>query len=144
VAGGASGDGLLAWLVGGVLAGLVLLALVAGAYAIGYDRGQDDAAPPAAPAATEPTEPAPPAPPADPVAAGREVFASAGCGGCHVLADAGSTGSVGPDLDALQPSEAQVAAIVESGRGAMPPFAGDLDAGQIGHVAAYVAAVAGG
>jgi predicted ribosomally synthesized peptide with SipW-like signal peptide len=34
---------------------------------------------------------------------GAEVFDSAGCSGCHTLADAGSTATTGPDLDgALQ------------------------------------------
>ena len=32
-------------------------------------------------------------------AAGKEVFASAGCGSCHTLSDAGATGTVGPSLD---------------------------------------------
>jgi mono/diheme cytochrome c family protein len=31
---------------------------------------------------------------------GRVVFASMGCGSCHRLAAAGSTGAIGPDLDA--------------------------------------------
>lgn len=31
---------------------------------------------------------------------GLRVFAQAGCGGCHRLADAGSSGASGPDLDA--------------------------------------------
>ncbi len=44
--------------------------------------------------------------------AGAAVFASAGCGGCHTLADAGSSGAVGPNLDELQPTEAQVVVIV--------------------------------
>jgi len=30
---------------------------------------------------------------------GAQVFASAGCTGCHTLADAGSTATTGPDLD---------------------------------------------
>ena len=30
---------------------------------------------------------------------GAQVFTDAGCGGCHTLADAGSTGTTGPDLD---------------------------------------------
>lgn len=30
---------------------------------------------------------------------GKQLFASAGCGGCHVLADAGTTGTTGPNLD---------------------------------------------
>src|SRR5207253_2148425 len=39
----------------------------------------------------------------DPVA-GKAVFTgSAGCTGCHTLKDAGSTGTVGPNLDQLMP-----------------------------------------
>ncbi len=34
-------------------------------------------------------------------AAGREIFASAGCDACHTLADADATGTVGPNLDEL-------------------------------------------
>ena len=30
---------------------------------------------------------------------GAQVFATTGCAGCHTLADAGSTGTTGPDLD---------------------------------------------
>jgi cytochrome c oxidase subunit 2 len=33
------------------------------------------------------------------VAAGKQVFAANACGACHTLADAGSTGTIGPDLD---------------------------------------------
>src|SRR5512133_3828361 len=33
------------------------------------------------------------------VAAGKAVFASAGCGGCHTFKAAGATGTTGPDLD---------------------------------------------
>jgi mono/diheme cytochrome c family protein len=32
---------------------------------------------------------------------GKQIFTAAGCGGCHVLADAGGTGSIGPPLDDL-------------------------------------------
>ena len=32
---------------------------------------------------------------------GAEVFATAGCTGCHTLADAGSTATTGPDLDGV-------------------------------------------
>jgi cytochrome c oxidase subunit 2 len=35
----------------------------------------------------------------DPVAAGKKVFAANGCGGCHTLADAGTTAQTGPELD---------------------------------------------
>lgn len=33
------------------------------------------------------------------VAAGKAIFAQQGCGSCHTLAAAGSTGMIGPDLD---------------------------------------------
>jgi cytochrome c oxidase subunit 2 len=36
-----------------------------------------------------------------PMAAGREIFTSAGCNACHTLADADATGEVGPNLDEL-------------------------------------------
>jgi mono/diheme cytochrome c family protein len=74
---------------------------------------------------------------------GSAVFASAGCGGCHVLAAAGASGTVGPNLDELEPDAAAVAAVVSSGRGSMPAFGGDLSAAEIQAVADYVASSAG-
>jgi cytochrome c oxidase subunit 2 len=41
----------------------------------------------------------PGASPTQAAAAGKQVFASNGCGGCHTLADAGTSGKTGPDLD---------------------------------------------
>lgn len=38
---------------------------------------------------------------------GAQVFADYGCGGCHVLAAAGSTGSSGPDLDKVLPGRSR-------------------------------------
>lgn len=76
------------------------------------------------------------------VAAGKEVFAS-NCGSCHTLADAGTTGSVGPNLDDLKPDEEMVASQVKNGGGAMPSFADQLSEQQIADVAAYVSSVAG-
>jgi len=35
-------------------------------------------------------------------AAGKTVFMSAGCGACHTFTPAGSTGKIGPNLDALK------------------------------------------
>jgi mono/diheme cytochrome c family protein len=63
------------------------------------------------------------------------------CGGCHTLADAGTTGTVGPNLDDLKPDEATVAHQIENGGGGMPP--GLLKGQALKDVAAYVAAVAG-
>jgi uncharacterized membrane protein len=77
------------------------------------------------------------------VSSGRNVFATAGCTGCHTLADAGSTGNVGPNLDAAKPSAALVRERVENGQGVMPSFRGKLSPSQIDAVAAYVASVAG-
>ncbi len=76
-------------------------------------------------------------------AAGKEVFASAGCASCHTLADAGASGSVGPDLDSAKPAYSLVVDRVTNGRGVMPSFKGQLDEKQIEDVAAYVSSVAG-
>jgi cytochrome c oxidase subunit 2 len=74
---------------------------------------------------------------------GKAVFASAGCGSCHTLKDAGSTGTVGPNLDQLKPDEAAVERQVTNGGGGMPPFKGQLTPAQITDVAKYVSSVAG-
>jgi mono/diheme cytochrome c family protein len=71
-------------------------------------------------------------------AAGKEVFASAGCGGCHTFSAAGSTGSVGPNLDDASPSYDKVVTQVTNGGGAMPSFEDDLTEQQIQDVAAFV------
>jgi cytochrome c oxidase subunit 2 len=42
-------------------------------------------------------------------AAGKQAFASNGCGGCHKLAAAGSSGTVGPDLDKVVADAAKYA-----------------------------------
>ena len=73
---------------------------------------------------------------------GLKVFTSAGCGSCHTLAAAHATGDVGPNLDDLKPSEAEVVSQVTSGGGAMPSFAGKLSKAQIEAVAKFVATAA--
>jgi cytochrome c553 len=75
--------------------------------------------------------------------AGKEVFASAGCVSCHTLADAGASGTVGPNLDETKPDEALVVDRVTNGAGAMPAFEGQLTEQQIADVSAYVASAAG-
>jgi uncharacterized membrane protein len=74
---------------------------------------------------------------------GKAVFASAGCGSCHALRDAGTTGTVGPSLDAAKPSRAKVVLQVTNGGGAMPAFRSTLSREQIAAVADYVSSVAG-
>jgi len=83
-----------------------------------------------------------PAPSGD-ATAGKQVFESAGCVACHTLADAGSTGTVGPDLDQAKPPETLVVTRVTNGAGAMPSFKDKLTEQQIQDVAAYVSSVAG-
>ncbi|HEX7289544.1 MAG TPA: cytochrome c, partial [Conexibacter sp.] len=76
-------------------------------------------------------------------AAGKEVFASSGCGSCHTLADAGASGQVGPNLDDLRPDFATVRSQVENGGGGMPAFGGDLSSDEIDAVARFVSENAG-
>jgi cytochrome c553 len=75
-------------------------------------------------------------------AAGKTIFVT-NCGGCHTLSDAGTSGTIGPNLDDAQPDEALVVDRVTNGQGAMPPFAGTLSEQQIADVAAYVSTAAG-
>jgi mono/diheme cytochrome c family protein len=75
--------------------------------------------------------------------AGKAVFASAGCGSCHTLSDAGSSGTVGPNLDDAQPDQELVVERVTNGAGVMPSFKDQLSEQQINDVAAYVSSVAG-
>jgi cytochrome c553 len=76
-------------------------------------------------------------------AAGEEVYASAGCGTCHTLEEAGSTATVGPNLDESSIDEAGAAQQVAEGGGGMPPFSGQLSEEQIQDVAAFVVASQG-
>jgi cytochrome c6 len=107
------------------------------------------------PTETAPTEPEPEPepgetetmPPAaggegDP-AAGKEIF-TANCGSCHTLADAGTTGTIGPNLDESQPTVELAVDRVTNGQGVMPPFADKLSEQQIQDVAAYVSTASGG
>lgn len=113
--------------------------------AVEQGAGAEEGAAPAetgAPAETAAAEPGG-AVQGDP-AAGKEIFASAGCGSCHALADAGATGAVGPSLDKSKPSYELVINRVTNGMGAMPAFAGELSEEQIRDVAAYVVSATGG
>jgi cbb3-type cytochrome c oxidase subunit III len=73
---------------------------------------------------------------------GKDIFL-ANCGSCHTLADAGTSGTVGPNLDQLKPGELTVQRQVINGGGAMPAFKGTLTPEQITAVAKYVASSAG-
>jgi outer membrane protein assembly factor BamB len=75
-------------------------------------------------------------------ATAKQVFIS-NCGSCHTLGAAGTSGSVGPNLDQVKPSAAKVQQQVENGGNGMPSFSGVLSSAQIAAVAKYVAQNAG-
>lgn len=71
------------------------------------------------------------------VNAGRQIFTTVGCTGCHTLAAAGSIGGV--DLDSLKPSLAVAIDNITNGNAeGMPAWAGQLTKTQIQNVAAFV------
>jgi cytochrome c6 len=95
------------------------------------------------PTEPEPTQPEPTEPPAGgSTAVGKEIFVS-NCASCHTLAEAGTTGTVGPNLDEAMPSRELAVDRVTNGAGAMPSFRDTLSEEQIAEVAAYVSAAAG-
>ncbi len=71
-------------------------------------------------------------------AAGEAVYAENGCGGCHALEAAGSSGNIGPNLDESQPDLELAIDRITNGAGAMPAFGDQLEPQQIADVAAYV------
>ena len=75
--------------------------------------------------------------------AGKTIFLSS-CGSCHTLAAAGTSGTVGPNLDSLKPNYQAVTAQVTNGGAIMPPFKSTLSTQQIADVAAYVVTSTGG
>jgi len=76
------------------------------------------------------------------ILAGDQLFA-ANCAGCHTLAAARASGTVGPNLDQARPSLDETVEVVTNGRGAMPPFGGRLSDEQIQNVSQFVAESAG-
>jgi cbb3-type cytochrome c oxidase subunit III len=66
------------------------------------------------------------------------------CGSCHTLADAGTTGKVGPNLDQAKPSLQKAITQITNGGGGMPPFKGQLTDAQIKTLAAYIVRVTRG
>ena len=102
-----------------------------------------------------------PPPAAAPTAAGKKAFNDNGCGACHTLVAAGSTGKIGPDLDKLkayavaahQPLDVFIHesiikpnAYVEKGfpSGVMPQTFGSLPKSTLDALVAFLAASAKG
>ena len=118
-----------------------VLALVLGLLAAGCLSGTETTAAPETVVGTVP-EATTPVLTGD-ATAGKAVFVSQGCGGCHTLAAAGAKGNVGPNLDQAKPPAELVVSRVTKGKGAMPAF-GNLSAQQVADVAAYVTQSTGG
>ncbi len=73
--------------------------------------------------------------------AGRTLFVSdtsPACGTCHTVGEAGTTGSVGPNLDVLKPSREKVESAIRQGVGVMPSFEDSLSTDQIESITTYL------
>lgn len=73
---------------------------------------------------------------------GLKIFNEKGnCASCHQLANAKSVGNIGPSLDDLKPTQAQVKQAVTNGIGIMPAFGNDkiLTPQEVEAVSFYVA-----
>jgi mono/diheme cytochrome c family protein len=79
----------------------------------------------------------------DPVA-GKKFFQTGPCASCHTLADAGTHGTIGPNLTGLKVPLSLVADRLLNGKGAMPSFKGTYTDQQLANVAAYVVKATGG
>jgi cytochrome c6 len=129
---------------------LVVVLLLVAAVGGGCGGDDDDSAAPAE-VITQTT-----APPAETDGGATETEAAAAdgralfrqnCSGCHTLADAGTTGKVGPNLDEAKPSLERVRVMVTNGAGGglgvMPAFKGSLSEDKIEAIARYVSQNAG-
>ena len=70
---------------------------------------------------------------------GKDVFLNkANCAACHTLAEAGSNGQIGPNLNDIKPDKMRVINTVTNGIGVMPAYEGQLTKEEIEAVAHYV------
>ena len=75
----------------------------------------------------------------DKIVLGLEVYNNkAECGACHTLKAAGSTGTIGPNLNQLKPQMSQIIVAVTNGIGVMQAWEGILTYEEIEAVAYYV------
>jgi mono/diheme cytochrome c family protein len=73
-----------------------------------------------------------------------ELLFQSSCGSCHVLAAAGTQGTVGPNLDESRPQLQAAIRQITTGGGGMPAFKGQLSEEQIRRLAQYVVRSTGG
>jgi cbb3-type cytochrome c oxidase subunit III len=67
-----------------------------------------------------------------------KAYFTANCGTCHVLADAGTSGTIGPNLDESKPALQRAIQQITDGGGGMPAFGDRLSEAQIRALAEYV------
>ncbi|HBP29631.1 MAG: SorU family sulfite dehydrogenase c-type cytochrome subunit [Advenella sp.] len=78
---------------------------------------------------------------------GKALFisdAAPACAVCHTLKDAGSAGTIGPDLDELKPDAARIKKVLQEGMAVMPSYADSLDETSMDAIVAYVVHATGG
>ncbi|MBA2333170.1 MAG: cytochrome c [Actinobacteria bacterium] len=75
---------------------------------------------------------------------GEGLWDEGGCGACHTLAAAGSSGTIGPNLDESKPSYELAVRRITLGQGGMPSFGEQFEPQQIANVAQYVVESSGG
>jgi mono/diheme cytochrome c family protein len=73
----------------------------------------------------------------------KSIFTS-NCGSCHVLADAGTSGTIGPNLDESKPTFERASSQIKNGGGGMPAFGDQLSDQQIRDLARYIVRVTQG
>ena len=76
--------------------------------------------------------------------AGEPLFGEAGCGACHTLSAAGSSGNIGPNLDESKPSYELAVQRITLGQGGMPAFAEQFEPQQIADLSQYLVASTSG
>jgi cytochrome c2 len=99
-----SGDGLVRWLVGGLVVGAIVLGLLVGAYEIGRHRGGNEKVG-TAPSTTLPGTTTTTAPGGTATVRGKQLFAADGCASCHSLDGAAG---VGPTVKGLAGNRVQL------------------------------------
>jgi cbb3-type cytochrome c oxidase subunit III len=73
-----------------------------------------------------------------------ELLFQSNCGSCHTLEKAGTSGTIGPNLNQSKLPLQQAIRQIENGGGGMPPFKGQLTDQQIRALARYVTGSGGG
>jgi mono/diheme cytochrome c family protein len=134
------------------LAGAVVVAGCGGGSSTTEATVEEEAAPPAEEEQEEPAEEPEEEEPAEEEETGgaaasgegKTIF-SANCASCHTLKAAGASGTVGPNLDELEPDMETVEKQVITGGGPMPAFGNKeiLTPGEIKTVSEYVSTEAG-